>query len=119
MRYPFMFPRGIFARRQPAGASTHPERHALRRRSGPVVEPLGARIAPATLGVSKTVNIVGDSNGLADPGETLHYTITIAASGGPPALTGVELIDLLDPNTTLVPGSLHASPLAFNDTYYT
>jgi uncharacterized repeat protein (TIGR01451 family) len=59
-----------------------------------------------------------DSDGKADPGDVLMYTVTIGNTGADPA-TGVTFTDTIDPNTTLVPGSVLVSPIAVNDTYNT
>jgi uncharacterized repeat protein (TIGR01451 family) len=56
-----------------------------------------------------------DNDGLADPGDTIRYTVTINA-GGMDA-TGVTFTDTVDPNTTFVPGSLTATPVAVDDSY--
>jgi len=52
----------------------------------------------------------------ANPGDTITYSIVISNTGMADA-TGVMFSDMLDANTTLVPGSLNSSPLANNDTY--
>jgi uncharacterized repeat protein (TIGR01451 family) len=57
-------------------------------------------------------------NGRSDPGETLRYTVVISNSSGAD-LAGVTFDDTLDPNTSLVAGSLQISPLAFGDSYST
>ena len=59
-----------------------------------------------------------DSNmdGKADPGEVITYDVNITNSGADDA-TGVNFIDTIDANTTLVTSSLKASPLAFGDSY--
>ena len=54
------------------------------------------------------------------PGSTINYTATITNNGA--ASPADDAINLnfsapLDANTTLVASSVHASPLAFNDTY--
>src|SRR5258705_960178 len=54
-------------------------------------------------------------DGKAEPGDTITYDININ-NGGTDA-TGVSFSDTIDPNTTLVAGSLKVSPLAFADTY--
>jgi uncharacterized repeat protein (TIGR01451 family) len=54
---------------------------------------------------------------LANPGDTLMYTVVISNAAGGSDATGVVFSDTIDPNTTLVPGSLNSSPLAINDTY--
>src|ERR1041385_5837013 len=54
------------------------------------------------------------------PGSTINYTAVINNAGvNSPAddATNVAYSDPLDPNTTLTAGSVHASPIAFNDTY--
>src|SRR5215471_7940474 len=50
-------------------------------------------------------------------GDQINYTATIS-NGGTDALNTV-FSDTIDPNTTLVGGSLKVSPLAINDTYNT
>ncbi len=57
-----------------------------------------------------------DSDNNADTGDTLKYTVTITNNGSTDA-TGVMFNDTLDPNTTLVPGSITTTPIAVNDTY--
>jgi len=49
-----------------------------------------------------------DGNGVASPGDTLLYRITIVNSGNTGA-TGVTFTDIPDPNTTLVVGSVQTS----------
>ena len=56
-----------------------------------------------------------DNDTQADPGDVLKYTVTINASGQD--ATGVTFTDTVDPNTTFVPGSLQATPVAVDDTY--
>jgi uncharacterized repeat protein (TIGR01451 family) len=56
--------------------------------------------------------------GNANPGDTLTYTVVIANSGTTDA-TGVNFTDTIDPNTTLVGGSVIASPIAVDDSYHT
>ncbi len=54
------------------------------------------------------------------PGGVINYTATITNNGAAsPAddATNLSFSAPLDANTTLVGGSVHASPLAFNDTY--
>src|SRR4051812_30434353 len=53
---------------------------------------------------------------VATQGETLTYTVVITNRTSN-ALTGVAFSDVLDPNTTLIPGSINTSPLAFADTF--
>ncbi|MBC8162714.1 MAG: Ig-like domain-containing protein, partial [Roseiflexaceae bacterium] len=74
--------------------------------------------AAPTLLASKTDTLLVDQNsdGNADPGDTLRYTVAISNTSSADA-TGVTFSDLLDPNTSLVPGSTRVSPLAFADAY--
>jgi len=62
--------------------------------------------------------IGGDGDGKADPGETIEYTVNIPNSGDSDAID-VTYEDTIDPNTTLVAGSLNVSPLAWDDSYET
>jgi len=68
----------------------------------------------AAMADSLKVDVDGDNR--ADPADTLGYTVTITNNSNV-ALTNVTFEDLLDANTTLVPGSLNASALAFDDSY--
>lgn len=76
-----------------------------------------AALAPA-LNATKTAVLQTDanSNGFVNPGDTLRYTVQINNTGADPALN-VAISDTIDANTTLVGGSLIASPLAVNDVY--
>jgi hypothetical protein len=53
----------------------------------------------------------------ANPGDTITYTVVISNSGTD--ATGVSFSDMIDPNTTLVAGSVLVSPIATDDTYNT
>ncbi len=59
-----------------------------------------------------------DGDNKAELGETITYNVNVA-NAGPGDATNVTFTDTIDPNTTLVPGSLKVSPLAFADTYTT
>jgi hypothetical protein len=52
----------------------------------------------------------------AEPGQTITYTVTITNTGAV-AATGVTFTDTVDPNTTLVPGSVMTQPIASPDSY--
>lgn len=73
-------------------------------------------VAP-TVVASKTDALFTDVDGdlQADPGDTLKYTVAISATGED--ATGVTFTDTVDPNSTFVPGSLTATPVAVNDVY--
>lgn len=61
------------------------------------------------LSATKTVAILDDDgDGLADPGETLRYTITVANSADRES-TALTFDDLPDSHTSLVPGSVTTS----------
>ncbi|HST53042.1 MAG TPA: Ig-like domain-containing protein [Pyrinomonadaceae bacterium] len=57
-----------------------------------------------------------NSDGKADPGETITYTVTVSNTGSADA-TGVQFNDAIDPNTTFVPGSTTTQPITAPDTY--
>src|SRR5262249_11727927 len=81
----------------------------------PEVERLEDRCTPtATITATKDDGIPLTT--YKNPGDTLQYTVVVANTGNTSA-TNVVYSDALDPNTTLVAGSVHASPLAFNDSY--
>src|SRR5262245_9281724 len=72
-------------------------------------------LAPS-ITATKTDLIVGDDgDNKADPGETIAYTVVIN-NGGTDA-TGVAYDDTIDSNTTLVGGSVAASPVGVSDTF--
>ncbi|HET6261101.1 MAG TPA: Ig-like domain-containing protein, partial [Chloroflexia bacterium] len=66
--------------------------------------------------MSDSLPVDSGSDNKADPGDTIRYTTTITNSGGDAAL-GVVFTDTIDPNTTLVPGSVNAAPIALNDSF--
>ena len=69
-----------------------------------VPQPTNCTVIPVPLpGAITLVKTVADANGngLAEPGETLTYTITLSNSGGQ-AVTGYGVTDPLDANTTFV-----------------
>jgi uncharacterized repeat protein (TIGR01451 family) len=67
---------------------------------------------------SKQDSLASDVNGdgQANPGDALGYTIRIRNDGAA-AATDVQFRDMLDPNTTLVSGSVTVTPLALDDSY--
>ncbi|MBC7930265.1 MAG: cadherin-like domain-containing protein, partial [Rubrivivax sp.] len=56
-----------------------------------------------------------DGDNKAEPGDTITYTVTITNNGTD--ATNVVFNDTVDPNTTLVPGSVQTQPIASNDSY--
>src|SRR5436190_19833392 len=66
--------------------------------------------APVGLTATKTAAFIGgDGDGKADPGETIEYTVTVN-NPTVSSVTGVSFGDNPDKNTTLVGGSIAASP---------
>jgi len=72
-------------------------------------------VVTATLQDELVVDL--DSDGLADPGDTIRYRVVITNSGDD--ATGVTLDVLLDSLTRLVPDSLSGTPLAFAGSFET
>jgi hypothetical protein len=75
--------------------------------------------SPNAVGISATLtdNITPGTTKVA-PGSTIDYTAVITSTGG--AGEDATLVNYnapLDANTTYLNGSVHASPIAFNDTY--
>ncbi|HSK77541.1 MAG TPA: DUF11 domain-containing protein [Thermoanaerobaculia bacterium] len=64
-------------------------------------------VTPPAVTASKTAALAvdPDNDGLADPGDTLVYTVVLSNGGGAPA-AGVVFTDTPDPNTALVNGSV-------------
>jgi uncharacterized repeat protein (TIGR01451 family) len=91
---------------------------ASARAAGRTSEALNAPPAPpAIITASKTDSFPDPNNdGKAEPGDTITYDVNVANTGATDA-TGVAFTDTIDSNTTLVPGSLKVSPLAFADSY--
>jgi len=63
---------------------------------------------------SVAIAVDGGTPGLVDPGDQLHYTITISNSGAAPA-TGVSLTDDVPANTSYVAGSTRLDTLVVPD----
>jgi hypothetical protein len=80
-----------------------------------VVDPSLAVVPAITATQSDVLITDADGDGRTDPGDTLGYTVTIMNSGTD-AMNSV-FTGVLDGNTTLVPGSVNAGPIATNDAY--
>ncbi len=74
--------------------------------------------ASPTITATKSDQLVVDENGdgQVNAGDTLEYTIVITNTGDMDALD-VEFSDIIDPDTTLVPGSVNVLPIAVDDMY--
>ncbi len=73
-------------------------------------------VAAPTVTATKTDSFAdADSDGKAEPGETIKYTVGISASGMD--ALGVMFSDTVDTNTNFVVGSTAASSVAVNDTF--
>ena len=66
--------------------------------------------------VATKVDSYPSAPGPANPGEVITYDVTISNTGTADA-TGVVFNDTIDPNTTLVPGSVNTQPITTDDTY--
>ncbi|HYY56761.1 MAG TPA: DUF11 domain-containing protein, partial [Pyrinomonadaceae bacterium] len=90
--------------------------------SRPLMNHMLARFFPTlantTVTATKKDALLVDLNndGVANPGDTLRYTVTITNTGGMDA-TGLTFNDTPDNNTTVVPGSVKTTPIAGDDTY--
>jgi uncharacterized repeat protein (TIGR01451 family) len=74
-------------------------------------------VLPALTATKKDALLIdNNSDGIANPGETIKYTVTITNSGTTDA-TGVVFNDTPDANTTLVNGSVTSTPIAVDDSY--
>ncbi len=56
-----------------------------------------------------------NGNGQVNKGDTIRHTITIQSTGSD--ASGMNFSETIDPNTTLVPGSLRTTPVAANHSY--
>src|SRR5215210_6022191 len=88
--------------------------------TGTTLATFNPAFAPAPTTVSATKAASWDDSatpdGKAEPGETITYDVNVSNTGAADP-TGVTFTDTIDSNTTLVPGSLRVSPLAFADSY--
>ena len=80
-------------------------------------ETTGPALEAANVTKTDTLVVDNDGDGLVDPGDTLRYTITIRNTGA--EATDVNLNDVFDANTTLVPASISTTPVAQRDSYQT
>ncbi len=78
------------------------------------VENLEDRSVPAAAITATKTYTLDDPT--ANPGETIHYTVTVANTGDATA-TGVTFDDTFDPNAPYVSGTLKASPKAAAHAY--
>lgn len=81
--------------------------------------PVPLRVSPSVLVPNITATKTDSypsAPGGAQPGETISYSITVTNSGSNDA-AGVVFSDTIDPHTTLVPGSLNSSAVAFDDAF--
>ena len=59
----------------------------------------------------------GNNDFVANPGETIDYDIRLTSIPIGPGATNISVEDTVDPNATLVPGSLKVGPVGIDDTY--
>ncbi|HEV2862472.1 MAG TPA: Ig-like domain-containing protein [Pyrinomonadaceae bacterium] len=73
--------------------------------------------ATAVVAATKTDSFADpDGDGKAEPGDAVTYDVNVSNPSATDA-AGLVFTDTIDPNTTLVAGSLRVSPLAFADSY--
>jgi methionine-rich copper-binding protein CopC len=81
----------------------------------PVAAPVAAPVVPI-ITATKTDSFPDPNNdGKAAPGETITYDVNVTNNGTD--ANDVTFTDTIDSNTTLVPGSLKVSPLAYADIF--
>src|SRR6266567_8682246 len=85
----------------------------------PNAQASGGPNAPSAVTITATMtdNVTPNTTKVL-PGSTINYTVTINSTGTT-AATGVSFNDVIDTNTTLVAGSVKASPIAVDDSYNT
>ncbi len=83
---------------------------------GPIARTMASPPALPAVGAALTATKTDNTSVAVDPGATIMYTVVINNTGTVD-LTNVNFTDTVDPNTTLVPGSVNSSPIAFDDTY--
>ena len=83
--------------------------------------PLPLKVMAPSITATKTFMLVGTDNAPTgpSPGDMLEYTVAITNGAGAMDATGTKFVDTIDPNTTLVPGSVKTSVVAVNDSYST
>ncbi|HEV3309838.1 MAG TPA: hypothetical protein VG815_04925, partial [Chloroflexota bacterium] len=72
-------------------------------------------VSPTVTTTLSAASLPAHSSGHAQPSDTITYTATVAATVAD--ALGVTFTDTVDANTTFVPGSTTATPMAVNDTY--
>src|SRR6266404_6577121 len=83
---------------------------------GPIARTMTSPPPLPLVGAALTATKTDNTSVAVDPGATIMYTVVINNTGTVD-LTNVNFTDTVDPNTTLVPGSVNSSPIAFDDTY--
>lgn len=86
----------------------------------PMHSPLAKAMMPI-LSATKTYTQIGLDVGPAGPGpgDSLRYEVIISNEMGTMDALGVNFMDEVDPNTTLIPESVNSSPIAVDDSYST
>src|SRR5882672_9260467 len=104
-------------------AKAQAEQAAVNAKSAVVITNSNGKQQPNAPNTAVIVATLTDNTAAATkvaPGGVINYTATVTNNGAAsPAddATNLNFSAPLDANTTLVAGSVHASPLAFNDTY--
>src|SRR5262249_43601476 len=106
--------RDFVARLGKATVSNRPSRLSLEGLEDRSV-PAAAITATKTYTFTDSITANGGA-GTVNPGETVHYTVTVANTGDATA-TGVQFDDTFDPNAPYVDGTLKVSPKALAKGY--
>src|SRR5882724_10354875 len=94
--------------------TTKKQLSAAERLEAALFEPALPVVGPV-ITATKVDSFPSHPSGQAEPGDAITYNVNVSNAGAD--ATGVQFTDTIDPNTTLVPGSLKVSPLAFADAY--
>ncbi|KAA3663384.1 MAG: DUF11 domain-containing protein, partial [Chloroflexi bacterium] len=78
--------------------------------------PLAFSVPILTATKTDVLLVDNDTDNVADPGDTIRYTVNLLNSGTMDA-TNVDFTDTIDANTTLVAGSVKTTPIARHDSY--
>src|SRR5258705_217095 len=103
--------------REPASTQTRKAQKKSQLPQSPHAQAAGKPNVPSAVTITATMtdNVTPNTTKVL-PGSTINYTVVINSTGSTDA-AAVAFNDVIDPNTTLVAGSVHASPVAANETY--
>jgi hypothetical protein len=76
-------------------------------------KPMAAVMPLGGITATKSDSFPVHPSGQAEPGDEISYTVDVGNTSGSDA-TGVTFTDQIDPSTTLVPGSVNTTPIAYD-----